>query len=124
MPPGPPPMPIVAAEVGPPAGKVELVAWPSVWTAQDAGAASRTLTPANAMTRRTRAEFTRATPIAAASEAQMINVEAHDRSVALWAITTASVKAPAVNSTGPQMRFIWETPAPTSSAVNGASADT
>src|SRR5436190_374404 len=48
MPAGPPPPPpgppANDAVAGPPAGKVPLVAWPSVWTAQDAGASISTAT--------------------------------------------------------------------------------
>ena len=94
--------------MGPPAGNVELVAWPSVCTDQDAGAINSTATPTVATIRRTRWLETSTRPSAAAAVAPTISQRAHSRSAALVPITIASVTAPPSRISGPAWRVSSE----------------
>ena len=124
---GPPPNPALA---GPPAGKVPLVAWPSVWADQLAGAASRPARATPSATIRTRGEAAATIAATDTMPVTMITVFAHAGAPEVLLITTSSTKPPRTTAAGASQsversaRRNWPTPPPTSAAVNGASSET
>ena len=123
----PPPNPALA---GPPAGNVPLVAWPSVWADQLAGAASRPARATPSATIRTRGEAAATMAATATMPVTMITVFAHAGAPEVLLITTSSTKPPSTTAAGASQsversaRRNWPTPPPTSAAVNGASSET